>query len=917
MSDLRLPDQLEGAWESALILTYGADLAFYENALSRKLRDSCRNRVVLCDGAAFQALCEEQRDGHLRHLGLRYLAAGIYMPQGVAHAKLILLLSPEKGRLLVGSGNLGILGYTRNAELFATYEFSAEQPERLPEFLAVRELVEQLAERGYVHAPAAAQIRSMWDEAPWLYGQPSPSARVRHNLDASFLDQFEASVGGREVRELVALAPFLDERAQALGDLLARLRPRAVRLLLQRGRASADPGAVLGVLERFDGHSQVELFDVETDGGQRWVHAKLFLARLDGSDLCLQGSPNLSQMALTRAGGAANLELASLLEGSPGSFDGLLELLRCEPAGDPAGWEVHYERPDAQALPGDAACRLRGGEIDGQHLVLDCTQAEALSPPLLLSIGGRELPLEIAKREGSRVWLTFPEELMGLVLEAPTPVTISWQAEAGARARSNALVLCVQPALRAVRQYRPSGERLQHLGTLDLDDAEIEDLLHEFEQLLVIDRADVFRVAGRPEAAAASAADEEQSTYSLDDLDRDALLDHQRLRLYGRARRGADAAEDPLGALLAAITAQFKGLAPGREAHLVPLVAQPLEAQTEVEIIAELKGQGEQAVAAERRAWRLLKAFVRRFSRGLMTDEFSEFVGPVVVAMNYRILLHFVTVLLAKAADRPSWDEAWLTEQLSALLEWYWGSEAAEGVYRGLRDEERAAVDVELADSAICAGLLIALIAAATAARRHELRDVLERLADVGRRLLTDPPLPWPQDVIRDAMHASGIITASPPEDAADLEASLCRVLDWESQTSFLTRQAARYGLEPFRAYLEERPLKSGTQTRIFCGLAIEGVEAWQPAEAEQTLGDFMRYCIAPRYSLRLLSRDGTQLATVLWQAEPASSCILRDHRERTTLAMDVTTRSERPWDEPLHALFEAHPVEAVAAVRE
>ena len=72
-------------------------------------------------------------------------------------------------------------------------------------------------------------------------------------------------------------------------------------------------------------------------------------------------------------------------------------------------------------------------------------------------------------------------------------------------------------------------------------------------------------------------------------------------------------------------------------------------------------------------------------------------------------------------------------------------------------------------------------------------------------------------------------------------------VLDWESQTSFLARQAARYGLEPFQAYLEERPLRSGTKTRTFCGLAIEGVEAWQPAEAEQTLGDFMRYCYAPR----------------------------------------------------------------------
>ena len=55
----------------------------------------------------------------------------------------------------------------------------------------------------------------------------------------------------------------------------------------------------------------------------------------------------------------------------------------------------------------------------------------------------------------------------------------------------------------------------------------------------------------------------------------------------------------------------------------------------------------------------------------------------------------------------------------------------------------------------------------------------------------------------------------------------------------------------------------------------------------------------------------------MLWQAEPASSCILRDHQERTTLEMDVTTRSERPWDEPLGALFEAEPVETVVAARE
>ena len=900
MTGLRLPDQLEGAWESALILTYGADLAFYENALARKLRDSCRNRVVLCDGAAFQTLCEEQRDGHLRHLNLRYLAAGIYMPQGVAHGKLILLLGPDKGRLLVGSGNLGILGYTRNAELFEAYEYSGEQPGQLPEFLAVRELIEQLATRGYVHAPAAAQIRAMWDEAPWLYGAPSPSARVRHNLDVSFLDQLAVAVGGREVRELVTMAPFLDRHARALGDLLARLRPRAVRLLLQRGRASADPNAVLGILGDYPGRSSIELFEVESDGGQRWAHAKLMLARLDDADLCLQGSPNLSQMALTRAGSEANLEVASLLEGPPGSFDGLLDLLACESAGDPSSWNVSYEPPAPPALPGDAICRLRGGEIDGQCIVLDCSHVEALAPPLSLTIAGRELPLEIVQHEGSRVWLSFPEELMGLVLESPTPVALTWEDATGVRVESNALVLCVQPALRAVRQYRPSNERLQHLGALDLGDAEIEDLLHEFEQLLVIDRADVFRAAGRPEAAVASAADDGQTTYALDDLDREALRDHQRLRIYQRDRRSLDASEDPLGALLAAITAQFKGMGAGRGAQVMPLISQPIEAQTEAEIIAELKGQGEREATAERRAWRLLKAFVCRFSKGLMSGEFADFVGSVVVAVNYRILLHLVTVLLAKAADRPSWDEAWLAEQLSALLDWYWGSDAVNGVYRDLSLEEQAAVDLELADSSVCAGLLVALIAAAGSAREHDLRVVLERLASVGRRLLADPPLAWPVDVVAEVMHASGMILASPPESSAELEADLRRALDWESQASFLARQADRFQLQSYQAYLEDRNLKHG----LFCGLALDGVIAWQPADVQETLADFMRFCNAPRCSVRLLARDEKPLATLLWRAEPTLSCVLYDHQTGRQALVEDAAAAQRPWDEPLGALF-------------
>ncbi len=75
MSEVQLPNQLNGPWDHLLILTYGMDLPFFEYALLRELPARCRNRIVLGDGAHLLEISEAHaRDGLARAMNHRYVA---------------------------------------------------------------------------------------------------------------------------------------------------------------------------------------------------------------------------------------------------------------------------------------------------------------------------------------------------------------------------------------------------------------------------------------------------------------------------------------------------------------------------------------------------------------------------------------------------------------------------------------------------------------------------------------------------------------------------------------------------------------------------------------------------------------------------------------------------------------------------
>jgi hypothetical protein len=154
MNTLPLPEQLRGSWDHALIMTYGLDVPFFERTLLPQFATRCRNKIILADGRHYLNASARyaQKESQIHHLNQSYIAAGIFGLKD-AHAKVILLLNKEQGRLCIGSGNLNQQGYASGGELFTCYEYSTDSFEMLSAFLTIRELIDGLIRRNYLQGP--------------------------------------------------------------------------------------------------------------------------------------------------------------------------------------------------------------------------------------------------------------------------------------------------------------------------------------------------------------------------------------------------------------------------------------------------------------------------------------------------------------------------------------------------------------------------------------------------------------------------------------------------------------------------------------------------------------------------------------------------------------------------------------------
>lgn len=295
-------------YHTSVILTYGANLAFYEQGLlSRFWSANCRNNLVFMDAERYQETISEAGDA-LGYIGRRYLVSPLKVgPYQAFHAKLILLLGSKQARLLVGSGNLNFHGYGDNMEVFTQFDWSAEAPQSQSIFFDAWDTILAVQKRWGRFEQADEMLKQARSESPWIE-QPAPSAdfRLFNSLDKPLIQQMQEYVGDQKVERITVLSPFLDRKASAIENLAQKFKPRKFNLLLQNDKASGDPGA-LKRLAKSGIPLKFYVFEEE-----RYIHAKVYAFESRNELVLATGSANCTQAGLLNDSAKGNFELLVL-----------------------------------------------------------------------------------------------------------------------------------------------------------------------------------------------------------------------------------------------------------------------------------------------------------------------------------------------------------------------------------------------------------------------------------------------------------------------------------------------------------------------------------------------------------------------------------------------------------------------------
>lgn len=701
-STVVLPDVLQGQWSSAIILTYGADLGFFEQRLAGQLAQ-VPLRLVLGDSRRLsEKLVEAATTGQrLKMANRSYLAAPIRHSKA-AHAKLILLLGPHEGVLVVGSGNLGQDGYASPGELWNVFRYHDEQPQHLDEFANARTLIDGLAIRELLDPPTVELIQTLWGTAPWLPTSTTSPAALCHNLNQPLIDRLAAAVDW-PVREVITHAPFYDPDCAALRRLIELFRPERLRVLISRD-TSVDPEQLASAMAKA-ANATLEVIEVTSDP-TAYIHAKWIHLKGDTKEAILTGSANLSRSALLHTAAYGNIEAGIITIADPGGFAGIYEHLQHRGVSDAAAIGLTYR---ATLETGETSARpvILWSRLDGRRLTIMFDRP--VVDDLIIDGFNAEVSWTAKRVHGSTVDLDLTEE-SATMIAAGGPLTI----QLGKDQSEPGYSWPYQPAAIHGRLHKAgSRDQLHHIADLPDRDADLYTLLQELESSLVFDPISAWRIAQPRNQQAPSS--QEGEIISWDDLDWGRV--RRDPRFMGYLTNGPITGVPPtdIQLLLAAISGRFgdlgvKATTAGNESDDESELADEgnqddsdTVEDTENELVDELARRTLDVTARTRRAF---NRFVKRYAAATRDQAFTDELGPIVSAKNAAIFSHLLTRLL----ERGGIDHSEAVKAQVAIWRLLWGTSGTMGLLSSLEPDERIQVDKLLEDTNFRAMSLRAIV---------------------------------------------------------------------------------------------------------------------------------------------------------------------------------------------------------------
>jgi len=298
----------------------------------------------------------------------------------------------------------------------------------------------------------------------------------------------------------------------------------------------------------------------------------------------------------------------------------------------------------------------------------------------------------------------------------------------------------------------------------------------------------------------------------------------------------------------------------------------------------------------------MLKNFIRRYLRGIRSEDFQEVAGFEVIAKNYVIFARLLWHLFSKEWVEPEFT----IDALLKIWSFMWGSSSHEGYLETLTREQRHQVLGWIEEHYADAELLAALYYAACLTRTERWDGRRFALRDFWRQMLLDLSFL----ISTETLEESWLLVGDMLPDHPPLPTAIVQELRWLAE--FETKQSFRRDLEAKQGYPQRSCKFENVKVRrtgyadamlVRCLVIHSGEALSTKDEALDVLREWMRFEHLDYYRIACPDKNG---ASTIFFYEMSEESGVYWARGRDQVPVDIDrpiSASTAEWDQGLSVL--------------
>jgi len=292
-----------GKFHSALMTSFSINLYYWEIQLLRTLSAKGINFVsALVDS---DCLSEQLLKFSKAFSGRRPKEFSLhgYKMKGAFHPKIQFYAGRDCVLVLVGSGNLTIMGHGKNLEVWSPITVESIESPAYPFIRNVwsylKSLYLDLGEEAENIIKSVEEncdlLRNDFNETVSEHFIGENSIRFFTNQNDSIFNQCQDWIGGDKIKYITVMSPFFDSKAELIKQLYNRYKPQEIRLIIEEGfGALPHKSCIPDYVKLYKWEPIAKSFD---KGLQKFYHSKCFFFEGESFHYMLCGSANASVAA--------------------------------------------------------------------------------------------------------------------------------------------------------------------------------------------------------------------------------------------------------------------------------------------------------------------------------------------------------------------------------------------------------------------------------------------------------------------------------------------------------------------------------------------------------------------------------------------------------------------------------------------